>query len=199
MSIRMKSILERFLAYFFIAVLVLFNIRLVFVIKNKVNSNNEIIVQINTATEEIEKINSDNEKLDIKISEKQKQQEDINKKSELFVNYFISRGEIPKIMAGIQKIADESSVRIKLFEYVPLKDEKLKGFTKLDFMIGFSGQYHQIKRFLWKLEKLPWVLKQSEINFLKLYDNKNLNDEMELTIKLFTFIREENVKTASAH
>ncbi|MFA5478558.1 MAG: type 4a pilus biogenesis protein PilO [Candidatus Muiribacteriota bacterium] len=199
MSIRMKSILERFLAYFFIAVLVLFNIRLVFVLKNKVNSNNEIIVQINTATEEIEKINSDNEKLDIKISEKQKQQEDINKKSELFVNYFISRGEIPKIMAGIQKIGDESSVRIKLFEYVPLKDEKLTGFTKLDFMIGFSGKYHQIKRFLWKLEKLPWVLKQSEINFLKLYDSKNLNDEMELTIKLFTFIREENVKTASAH
>jgi Tfp pilus assembly protein PilO len=195
----MKSILERFLAYFFIAVLVLFNIRLVFVLKNKVNSNNEIIVQINTATEEIEKINSDNEKLDIKISEKQKQQEDINKKSELFVNYFISRGEIPKIMAGIQKIGDESSVRIKLFEYVPLKDEKLTGFTKLDFMIGFSGKYHQIKRFLWKLEKLPWVLKQSEINFLKLYDSKNLNDEMELTIKLFTFIREENVKTASAH
>ena len=97
-------------------------------------------------------------------------------------------------MADIQKIADKSGVEINSFNYNPLEDNKIIDFIKMEFSININGIYKDVKRFFWELEHLRWVLKQSDINIVKLYDVKESVESVELSIKLFNFVRKE-VKT----
>jgi|GEM_PF-6711559 len=195
MSIRMKSILERFSAYILIFVFLIINLIFIDKILDIRKENKKIIEEKMVVQEQIRKIKDKKVELEDKIKLRQVEQKELLEKAQLFKNYFVSRKDIPSIMAEIQKTADENRVLIRLFEYQPLPEQPLVDFTRLAFDIEFSGKYSSIKAFLFKLERLRWVLKQKDIEFLRLFDNENIRDNMKLKIRLFTYVR-ENVKKA---
>ncbi|MGM0606996.1 MAG: type 4a pilus biogenesis protein PilO [Candidatus Muiribacteriota bacterium] len=194
MSIRMKSILERFASYILILIFVFLNLYFVLSVQNqseKINLKETEIAQIES---EIQNFEEEMENLQIKLNERRVKQSELNNKTDLFKDYFITRKDIPAIMSSIQEIGDKSNVDIKLFEYTPMREVNLTGFIKLDFEIFFKGDYRNIKTFLFNLENLPWILKQKDISFVTLFNSSSYKQEMELSIKLFTYIRETNVK-----
>lgn len=195
MSIRMKSILERFSAYILIGVFVLLNFYFISNISELRKNNNKIVQEISKITGQIENLKENKNSLEGDLTQRQIEKKELIEKAQLFKNYFVSRNDIPSIMSEIQKTADENGVLIELFEYQPLPEQPLVDFTRLAFDIEFSGKYSSVKAFLFKIERLKWVLKQKDIEFLRLFDEENVKDNMRLKIKLFTYVR-ENVKKA---
>ncbi len=195
MSIRMKSILERFSAYILIGVFVLLNFYFISNISELRKNNNKIVQEISEITGQIENLKENKNSLEGDLTQRQIEKKELIEKAQLFKNYFVSRNDIPSIMSEIQKTADENGVLIELFEYQPLPEQPLVDFTRLAFDIEFSGKYSSVKAFLFKIERLKWVLKQKDIEFLRLFDEENVKDNMRLKIKLFTYVR-ENVKKA---
>ncbi|PLX17115.1 MAG: hypothetical protein C0601_08300 [Candidatus Muiribacterium halophilum] len=195
MSIRMKSILERFSAYILIGVFVLLNFYFISNISELRKNNNKIVQEISKITGQIENLKENKNSLEGDLTQRQIEKKELIEKAQLFKNYFVSRNDIPSIMSEIQKTSDENGVLIELFEYQPLPEQPLVDFTRLAFDIEFSGKYSSVKAFLFKIERLKWVLKQKDIEFLRLFDEENVKDNMRLKIKLFTYVR-ENVKKA---
>ena len=195
MSIRMKSILERFSAYILIVVFVFFNFYFILNINEIRKSNNKLAQENSQIINQTEKIKQNIKSLEEKMTQRQIEKKALIEKAQLFKNYFVSRNDIPSIMAEIQRTADENGVLIELFEYQPLPEQPLVDFTRLAFDIEFSGKYSSVKAFLFKIERLRWVLKQKDIEFLRLFDEEHVKDDMRLKIKLFTYVR-ENVKKA---
>ena len=195
MSIRMKSILERFSAYVLIFVFLIINIMFISNINDIRKKNANIMDEKAQIEDQLTKIKNNMLDIEERLQERQIEQKELIEKAQLFKNYFVSRKDIPSIMAEIQKTGDENGVLIHLFEYQPLPEQPLVDFTRLAFDIEFSGKYSSVKAFLFKIERLRWVLKQKDIEFIRLFDDEKVKDNMKLKIKLFTYVR-ENVKKA---
>jgi Tfp pilus assembly protein PilO len=195
MSIRMKSILERFSAYILIFILLIINLFLFINIRNDRKDLQRISSTIKQKETEEKNLSEKINDLEKRVEERSKRQEQTQKNITLFKNYFITRDDIPLIMKDVQKIGDESGVDIFSFDYQPLLENELKEFIKLEFSIKLSGDYPDVKKFFWKLEKIRWVLKQQDIEFIRLYDKERSSMNMELEIRLFTFVRKD-VRTA---
>ncbi|MCK9224397.1 MAG: type 4a pilus biogenesis protein PilO [Candidatus Muirbacterium halophilum] len=194
MSIRMKSILEKFAVYIILFILIISNLFLALNIgsikdnaknkSNEISSNNNKFFSLNQQYQK---------KLEL-VDVRKKEQEELLEKTNLFKKYFITVDEIPLIMADIQKIADKSGVDVNSFNYNPLEDNIVIDFIKMEFFININGSYKNVKKFFWELEHLRWVLKQSDISIEKLFDNIKKKENITLSIKLFNFVRKE-VKT----
>ncbi|MFW5782304.1 MAG: hypothetical protein ACOCWO_03320, partial [Candidatus Muiribacteriaceae bacterium] len=125
MSIRMKSILERFSAYILIFILMIINLFLISDVTNKKNAAKEMNRTISEQKKQEEQLVQKRKELETKVEEKSMEQKVTDKNIVLFKNYFITRDDIPLIMKDVQKIGDEAGVDIFSFDYKPLMEDDL--------------------------------------------------------------------------
>lgn len=89
----------------------------------------------------------------------------------------------------INKIANYSAanhVEITNLATEPLRDSSEPGIKEFHFSLDLEGKYHNVKRFLWEIEHMNYII-QMEENGFTISQLNNERNHLVLNLKLFTY------------
>ncbi len=96
----------------------------------------------------------------------------------------------PDLINKIANYARELDVKITHLSTEPFKPGPEPGVKEYHFHLNIEGNYHDIKRMLWEIEHMKYIVQMADEGFTIVNLNNDSNN-MELHLKLFTYFFSE--------
>ncbi len=206
MRTRTSSLIERGVVYSIIVILFLCNIAFLLLLIRKRNQiarkEKDFKVRADQMVEEkrkeLDTVKGFLPEWEVRLAQQQRANEKFKKmwrhqieKIKEFMAIIPTIEKTPDLINKIAGFARELDVKINDLTTEPFKPGPETGVKEFHFNLNIEGKYHNIKRMLWEIETMKYIVQIVEGGFT-IVDLNNENNNMVLNLKLFTYFFSES-------